>query len=111
MSPVAEVLMDPAVIAKMADTKASGEVRAMETFYTMLQTEPSKAFYGVRHVESASEAQAIETLLISDNLFRVQDVKLRKRYVNLVDSVREFGGDVKIFSSMHVSGERKSNFY
>jgi len=26
--------------------------------------------------------------------------------VKLVDDVREFGGDVKIFSSMHVSGEQ-----
>nr|CAD7202348.1 unnamed protein product [Timema douglasi] len=103
---VAEVLTDPAVVAKMADTKAASEVKAMETFYTMLQTEPDKAFYGPKHVEKASEAQAIETLLISDNLFRIQDVKLRKRYVTLVDSVREFGGDVKIFSSMHVSGEQ-----
>nr|CAD7264190.1 unnamed protein product [Timema shepardi] len=101
-----EVLTDPAVVAKMADTKAASEVKAMETFYTMLQTEPDKAFYGPKHVEKASEAQAIETLLISDNLFRIQDVKLRKRYVTLVDSVREFGGDVKIFSSMHVSGEQ-----
>jgi stalled ribosome rescue protein Dom34 len=40
-------------------------------------------------------------------VFRIQDVKLRKQYVALVDSVRESGGDVKIFSSMHVSGERK----
>lgn len=32
---------------------------------------------------------------------------LRKEYVQLVDSVREYGGDVKIFSSLHVSGERK----
>lgn len=40
-------------------------------------------------------------------VFRIQDVKLRKQYVALVDSVRECGGDVKIFSSMHVSGERK----
>ncbi|GLH03942.1 hypothetical protein R5R35_008207 [Gryllus longicercus] len=101
-----EVLMDPAVISKIADTKASGEVRALESFYTMLQTEPAKAFYGIKHVERATEAQAIETLMISDNLFRVQDVKQRKRYVTLVDSVREFGGDVKIFSSLHVSGEQ-----
>jgi len=101
-----EVLTDPSVIAKMADTKASSEVRALEAFYTMLQTEPAKAFYGTKHVEHANEAQAIETLLISDNLFRIQDVKLRKRYVTLVDSVRESGGDVKIFSSMHVSGEQ-----
>ena len=35
-----------------------------------------------------------------------QDVAKRKRFVALVDSVREFGGDVKIFSSLHVSGEQ-----
>ncbi|XP_073981649.1 pelota mRNA surveillance and ribosome rescue factor isoform X2 [Rhodnius prolixus] len=101
-----EILMDPAVMAKMADTKALGEVRALEAFYTMLQTESSKAFYGINHVEKANEAQAIETLLISDNLFRCSDVQQRKRYVSLVDSVKEFGGDVKIFSSLHVSGEQ-----
>ena len=28
-------------------------------------------------------------------------------YVELVDSVRESGGDVKMFSSLHPSGERK----
>ncbi|XP_047098957.1 protein pelota [Schistocerca piceifrons] len=101
-----EVLTDPAVAAKMADTKASGEVRVLESFYTMLQTEPAKAFYGKKHVEKANEAQAVETLLISDKLFRIQDVKQRKEYVALVDGVRESGGDVKIFSSMHVSGEQ-----
>jgi len=101
-----EVLQDPAVIAKMSDTKAAGEVKVLESFYTMLQVEPAKAFYGKRHVMKAAEAQAIETLLISDNLFRCQDVATRKEYVNLVDSVRECGGEVKIFSSMHVSGEQ-----
>ncbi|XP_060529067.1 protein pelota [Cylas formicarius] len=101
-----EVLQDPAVINKISDTKAAGEVKALQNFYTMLQCEASKAFYGKRHVEKANEAQAVETLLISDSLFRCQDVKLRKQYVNLVDSVRESGGDVKIFSSMHVSGEQ-----
>lgn len=101
-----EIMTDPSVVAKMADTKALGEVRALEAFYTMLQTEPAKAFYGVKHVERANESQAVETLLISDNLFRCQDIQQRKRYVNLVDSVRDSGGEVKIFSSMHVSGEQ-----
>ncbi|XP_018335802.1 protein pelota isoform X2 [Agrilus planipennis] len=65
-----EVLQDPAVTSKMADTKAASEVKALEQFYNTLQTEPAKAFYGKKHVEKACEAQAIETLLISDNLFR-----------------------------------------
>lgn len=29
--------------------------------------------------------------------------------MNLVESVRDSGGEVKIFSSMHISGERKLN--
>lgn len=65
-----EVLQDPAVVVKMSDTKAAGEVKKLEAFYTMLQCEPSRAFYGKKHVQKAVEAQAVETLLISDNLFR-----------------------------------------
>lgn len=103
-----EVLQDPTVVSKMSDTKAAGEVKALDNFYTTLQCEPAKAFYGKKHILSAAEAQAIETLLISDNLFRCQDVNLRKEYVNLVDSVRDAGGEVKIFSSMHISGEQLS---
>jgi protein pelota len=65
-----EVLQDTAVAAKMSDTKAAGEVKRLEAFYTMLQHEPARAFYGKKHVQKAVEAQAVETLLISDNLFR-----------------------------------------
>lgn len=41
-----------------------GEVKVLDTFYTMLSSDPSRAFYGYRHVAAANEAQAIETLLI-----------------------------------------------
>lgn len=44
-------------------------------------------------------------------VFRCQDIQQRKEYVALVDSVRENGGEVKIFSSMHVSGEREYTLY
>lgn len=65
-----EVLQDPAVQSKLSDTKAASEVKALEQFYQILQTEPAKAYYGKNHVIRASENQAVETLLISDNLFR-----------------------------------------
>uniref|UniRef100_A0A671YMJ8 Protein pelota homolog n=1 Tax=Sparus aurata TaxID=8175 RepID=A0A671YMJ8_SPAAU len=60
----------------------------------------------VAHVEKAADALAIDTLLISDKLFRHQDVPTRSRYVRLVDNVRDNGGNVRIFSSLHVSGEQ-----
>ncbi|XP_046366313.1 protein pelota-like [Haliotis rufescens] len=101
-----EVLSDPTVTSKLADTKAAGEVRALEDFYQMLQTDPNRAYYGVKHVEKAADLQAVEILLVSDELFRSNDIQQRKRYVNLVDKVRDNGGDVRIFSSLHVSGEQ-----
>jgi protein pelota len=39
-------------------------------------------------------------------LFRNSNVSTRKKYVTLVESVREHGGKVYIFSSMHVSGQQ-----
>ncbi|KAJ8722563.1 hypothetical protein PYW07_003743 [Mythimna separata] len=101
-----EVLQEPAVMAKISDTKAASEVKLLESFYTMLQLEPAKAFYGKKHIERANDAQAIEILMISDKLFRCQDIQQRKDYVAIVDSVRDNGGEVRIFSSMHVSGEQ-----
>lgn len=65
-----EVLASPEVVVKLADTKAAGEVQALEKFYTMLSTEPEKAFYGLKQVEKANESQAVEVLMISDALFR-----------------------------------------
>lgn len=42
----AEVLSNPAVSARLSDTKAAGEVKALDSFYQMLQNEPDRAFYG-----------------------------------------------------------------
>lgn len=101
-----EVLADPAIANKLADTKAASEIKCIDQFYSLLMTDPNKAYYGLKHVQKANEAQAIDTLLISDKLFRCNDVAQRKMYVELVDSVRDFGGDVKMFSSLHPSGEQ-----
>lgn len=101
-----EVLADPTVTARLADTKAAGEVKALDTFFTVLQSEPDRAYYGIGHVEKANEAMAVETLLVTDELFRSTDLPTRKRYVKLVESVKENGGDVRVFSSLHVSGEQ-----
>jgi len=54
---------------KLSDTKAAAEVRSLETFFDLLNSEPDRAFYGMKHVERASQSQAIDTLLISDKVF------------------------------------------
>lgn len=101
-----EVLQDPSVASKLSETKAAAEVKALEDFYTMLQTEPDKAFYGIDHVERANGANAIETLMVSDDLFRSKDLQRRERYVKLVESCKEQQCKVHIFSTLHVSGEQ-----
>ncbi|KAL0382722.1 UNVERIFIED_CONTAM: protein PELOTA 1 [Sesamum calycinum] len=88
-----EVLDAPNVMNIIKNTKAAEE-------------EPARACYGPKHVEVAHEQMAIQTLLITDELFRSSDVATRQKYVNLVDSVKASGGTAHVFSSMHVSGEQ-----
>lgn len=101
-----EVLDAPNIMNMIKDTKAAQEVRALEEFFNMLSNDPARACYGPKHVEVAHERMAVQTLLITDDLFRNADIPTRKKYVNLVDSVKGSGGTAHIFSSMHVSGEQ-----
>ncbi|KAJ7973607.1 Protein pelota-like [Quillaja saponaria] len=101
-----DVLSAPYVMTMIEDTKAAAEVRALKDFFDMFSNDPSRACYGEKHVEVAHERLAVKTLLITDNLFRNVDPAARKKYVNLVNSVKDTGGTVHIFSSMHVSGEQ-----
>ena len=45
--------------------------------------------------------------MIIDTAHRSADVATRQRYVRLVEEVKAGGGTVRIFSSLHVSGERE----
>ena len=144
-----EILQDPLVANRLSDTKAAGEIKLLDEFMQLLNDEPDKAYYGLEVVERANQAQAVACkfalahtmhfcqikdtrgclgLLITDELFRNIDFNKRRRYVQLVDSVKDNGGDVRLFSryveafpscchssspllssfSMHVSGERLS---
>lgn len=109
-SALTEVLADPIVLAKLEDTKAITEVRALERFFETLELDQDRAYYGWSHVAKAHyEYQAIEKLLISDKLFRATRIADRKKYVKLVDDVKANRGEVYLFSSMHVSGQQLDN--
>ncbi|GKY99987.1 hypothetical protein MPSEU_000952200 [Mayamaea pseudoterrestris] len=101
-----EVFADPGVMAQMSDTKFAQEVDVLQRFMKMMNDDPDRAYYGFDHVSKAHEQLAIESLLVTDELFRSSDVKTRRLYVQLVESVRATGGKVFIFSSMHVSGQQ-----
>lgn len=71
-----------------------------------MNNDPDRAFYGYKHVQLALEAMAIDTLMVSDVLFRSRNILQRKKYVKLVEDARDQGVNTLIFSSMHVTGEQ-----
>ncbi|KAF2090083.1 hypothetical protein K490DRAFT_35954 [Saccharata proteae CBS 121410] len=108
---LAEVLKSPTVLSKLSDTKYARETALMDRFFSLLRVDDGRAWYGPGEVEKAVEKGAVGrgggVLLISNALFRSQDVATRRRWVSLVDRVRDAeGGEVRILSSAHESGKR-----
>ena len=103
---LAEALASPALAARVADTAAAAEVAALDAFYAMMSGDPSRAFYGPGHVRAAAELGAVQTLLLSDELYRTADAGERAAWVALVAAVRAAGGDAHVFSAGHLSGQR-----
>lgn len=106
-----EVLASPAITSKLSDTKFARETALMDKFTTLLRQDDGRAWYGPLEVERAVEKGAVGrgggVLMISNALFRAQNVAERKRWVALVDRVREVeGGEVRVLSSLHESGKR-----
>eukprot|EP01138_Halocafeteria_seosinensis_P005427 gb/GECG01005548.1/.p1 GENE.gb/GECG01005548.1/~~gb/GECG01005548.1/.p1 ORF type:complete len:413 (+),score=68.40 gb/GECG01005548.1/:1-1239(+) len=101
-----EVLKDDNTQKILEKAKAGEEMEILNSFFEMLHKDPDKAMYSYKHVHFACERGAIETLLITDDLFRSSNVTARKKYIKLVEDTREQGGKVYIFSTMHVSGEQ-----
>jgi protein pelota len=83
-----------------------GEIEALERFFGMLRTDQDRAYYGFKHCKFAAGCKAVDTLMISDNLLRGSDTKIRTQYVDMVNDVREGGGKVHVVSSLHVTGEQ-----
>ncbi|KAH8512309.1 hypothetical protein H0E87_009516 [Populus deltoides] len=103
-----DVLGAPNVMNLIKDTKAAQEIRDLKDFSDMLLNDSARACYGPKHVEVAQEEyMAIQTLLITDDLFRNNaDIPTRRKFAHVVKSVKDSGGTARIFSSMHVSGEQ-----
>ncbi|KAK3374557.1 hypothetical protein B0H63DRAFT_400859 [Podospora didyma] len=105
-----EILKSPEVQATMRDKRFTNESRLMDQFYDRLRKDDGRAWYGVKPVEKAVAEGAVGpgggVLLINNSFFRSLDVPTRKKYVALVDKVKEDGGEAKVLSSDHESGQR-----
>ncbi|THH32954.1 hypothetical protein EUX98_g1255 [Antrodiella citrinella] len=101
-----EVLKSPEIASQLKETKFAREGIMLDKFFKMLGSDEMRAWYGPDHVTLAADRGAVGTLLISDELFRASDPTTRKKYVDLVEDVRNKGAEVLIFSSMHESGQQ-----
>jgi protein pelota len=105
-----EVLKSPEVKKTMHDTKFTTETNLMDQFYDRLRKDDGRAWYGTMPVEKAVAEGAVGrgggVLLVNNGFFRSMDVATRKKYVGLVDKVKEDGGEVRLLSSDHESGKR-----
>jgi protein pelota len=108
---LAEVMKSPAVTSQLRDTKFARESQLLDEFYASLRRDDGKAWYGPKEILQCVEKGAVGrgggVLLISNNLFRNQNVDERKKWVALVDRVRDVeGGEVRVLSEAHESGKR-----
>ena len=71
----------------------------------MLAKEEEKITYGPKSVTIALTEMAVETLLISDKLFRAKNVEQRKYYVEMHENAVRDGLQVIIFNSMSPAGQ------
>lgn len=61
-----EGLCDPVVSGHHTGTKAVAEMIIWENFHQMLPYSSDKVLYGIKRVEKAHKAVAVDTLLIAD---------------------------------------------
>lgn len=101
-----EALASPQIQTELQDTRYGRETTVLNKFFKSLNEDNMKAWYGPKHVEAVIEKGAIETLMITDTLFRSDDIIERRDYVKMVDDVRAMGKEVLIFSGFHSSGEQ-----
>lgn len=105
-----EVLKSPEITSMLSTMRYSQETKHFERFMDTLRLDDGRAWYGVSAVEKAIREGAVGPgnglLLLSNSLFRSNDLAVRKKFVALVDSVRAQGGETHIMSSDHDSGQR-----
>lgn len=102
-----ELLNNKEMKSQITNMHCMQEATHLDKFFETLRTQDGKVSYGLKSTLYALENQAIDTLLISDHLFRSKSNATRKLYVDLAEKAeRNHGIKVVIFSSMSPAGQR-----
>merc|ERR1719424_1876227 len=103
---LSEILSDDQVKKRVANTRAALHFKSLEELHKRLANSPEMACYGPNEVKKAFAMGAIDTMMISDELFRNASIQVRKEYVQLVSDVKDSGSTSFVFSSGHVTGQK-----
>ncbi|EKJ79480.1 hypothetical protein NXS19_003373 [Fusarium pseudograminearum] len=107
-----EILKSPEVLSGMKNMKFARETQYVDQLFERLKLDDGRAWYGTSVVEKAVNDGAVGpgggVLLVNNSLFRSEDLATRKKYVALVEKVRSDGGEARVLSSDHESGQRLS---
>ena len=96
----------PEQIAK--DQRVAYETRLLEEVFKRLGQDTGTVTYGLQSVKRALSLGAIETLLISDDQLRIDDLSKRMAIDELVEENTKLRGSTVIMSVNHESGEQLS---
>mmetsp|Transcript_27667 Transcript_27667/g.36936 ORF Transcript_27667/g.36936 Transcript_27667/m.36936 type:complete len:236 (+) Transcript_27667:784-1491(+) len=100
------MLSNAAVNQRIVDMSCAQETQVLDRFFEALALTEDKVTYGPKSVQKALREMAVETLLISDKLFRSKDIEKRKFYVNMHDHALRDGLKVVVFGSTSAAGTR-----
>ena len=96
----------PEQIAK--DQRVAYETRLLEEVFKRIGQDTGTVTYGLQSVKRALSLGAIETLLISDDQLRIDDLSKRMAIDELVEENTKLRGSTVIMSVNHESGEQLS---
>lgn len=105
-----EVLGKQEVLSQIKNTKATEDVAMMEKFNEILGTDMDRIVFGLISVQNASDKDAIETLILTDNFLRKVSPQIRQSVTQIMKHVKSKGGNVFKMSSQHVTGEKVDSF-
>ena len=99
-----ETLKDPQVQRQLRNTKFTEEANVFDEFQRILNLDDGRAWYGPDEITKAIDLGAVRYLMLTDSLFRSDDISTRKNYIKLSDEAKTQGAEVLVFSSLHESG-------
>ncbi|MHA1332711.1 MAG: mRNA surveillance protein pelota [Candidatus Odinarchaeia archaeon] len=106
VSGIEEVIKRGAAVKAAKELRVFKETELVEEVLKRLGKGSEDVVYGLKDVEKAVNYGAVDTLLVTDELFRELSFKSKNNVNNLLKNVESTGGKLFIISTQHQAGEQ-----